>query len=91
MLSQILRTQAFVPTFSRGLHLSAVRFSYPLSKSGKPLQPYMRFAAEKRPELLRQRPELTVPQQGSALGELWRNLSESERQRYKAEYEQAKK
>lgn len=86
MLSILRSARVNAPSFARGLHATGARLSYPVSKSGKPLGPFMRFSKEKRPEILRSQPDLSVPQQGAELGKLWRELSESERQRYKEEY-----
>lgn len=72
------------------LHTSAVRFTWPVGKSGKLLTPYIRFTKEKRPEILASNPDISVPEIGRKFGELWRELPESERQRYKDEYVKAK-
>lgn len=72
------------------LHTTSVRFAWPVGKTGKLLTPYIRFTKEKRPEILASNPEISVPELGKRLGELWRELPESERQRYKEEYSKAK-
>jgi hypothetical protein len=48
------------------------------------LSPYMKFAQEVRPKLVKENPELKsdIPGMGRKIGELWRGLSDSEKARY---------
>ena len=48
------------------------------------LSPYMKFAQEVRPKLLKDNPELrsNIPGIGRKIGEMWRGLSEAEKARY---------
>lgn len=71
-------------------HAAAKLLSYPASKTGKPLLPYIRFASEKRPEILKENPSLKTTEVGRKCGELWRSLSQSEKKTRTAEYEAAR-
>ena len=55
-------------------------------KGGKTrkLSPYMKFAQEARPKLLKENPELKsdIPGMGRKIGEMWRALSDAEKARY---------
>lgn len=48
------------------------------------LSPYMKFAQEVRPKLVKENPELKsdIPGIGRKIGEMWRALSDSEKARY---------
>lgn len=52
------------------------------SKKPKKLNPFMKFCKEKRPELKKKNPKLTVPEQGKKLGEMWRALSNADKKKY---------
>lgn len=72
---------------ARSFHAASALFSsYPVGKNGKPLGPYMRFCHETRPQLASNK-ELKATEIISELGRLWRALPESERNRYKEEYQ----
>lgn len=71
----------------RSFHAASTLFSgYPVGKNGKPLGPYMRFCHETRPKLASNK-ELKATEIISELGRLWRALPDSERLRYKEEYQ----
>jgi len=48
------------------------------------LSPYMKFAQEVRPNLVKENPELKsdIPGIGRKIGEMWRALSDSEKAKY---------
>jgi len=48
------------------------------------LSPYMKFAQEVRPKLIKENPELKsdIPGIGRKIGEMWRALSDSEKKQY---------
>lgn len=80
----------FRTTFAVRFHAAARLLGYPASKSGKPLLPYIRFASEKRPEILKENPLLKTTEVGQKCGELWRALPDSEKNSRIAEYEMAR-
>ena len=49
----------------------------------KPLTGFMLFAKEHRPKVKEDNPDLTFGQLGKKLGEMWRALSDSEKEAYK--------
>jgi len=53
----------------------------------RPLASYMRFAKDKREEIVSQHPDLSGREITRKLGEVWRGLSEEEKQPYIDEYE----
>tara|TARA_B110001452_G_scaffold256096_1_gene249129 strand:- start:726 stop:917 length:192 start_codon:yes stop_codon:yes gene_type:complete len=57
-----------------------------IEKSGgkKKLSGYMKFAAERRPSLKEEQPDLTFGGLGKAMGAEWRAMSEAEKGKYKA-------
>jgi hypothetical protein len=48
------------------------------------LSPYMKFAQEARPKIIKENPELKsdIPGMGRKIGEMWRALSDSEKKQY---------
>lgn len=65
---------------------SFARYTYPLSKKGTPLKPYIAFTVKVRKEVEKEFPDLKVPDIGRKLGEKWRALSDHEKQKYHDEY-----
>ena len=49
----------------------------------KPLTGFMLFSKEHRPKLKEEEPDLTFGQIGKRLGEMWRALSDEEKEEYK--------
>jgi hypothetical protein len=54
------------------------------SKGTRKLSGYMKFAQEVRPRILQENPNLKsdIPGMGRKIGQMWRNLSASEKARY---------
>lgn len=52
------------------------------TKKPRKLNPFMKFCKEKRPEIKKKHPNLSVPETGKKLGEMWRALSNAEKKKY---------
>lgn len=63
---------------------------YPRGKGGKLLTPYIRFAQEVRDQIVAENSGLKITEVGRIIGERWRELTEEAREKYKAEYREAK-
>lgn len=60
-------------------------------KPKRSLCAYMFFCNDKRPEVVKESPDLKVAEIGKRLGEMWRNLSDEEKEPYKQKAIQDKK
>ncbi|CAB9513894.1 group protein B3 [Seminavis robusta] len=49
----------------------------------KPLSGFMLFSRENRPQVKEENPEITFGQMGKKLGEMWRALTDEEREEFK--------
>jgi hypothetical protein len=54
----------------------------------KPLAGYFLFAKEKRNEILKENPNMKVTEVTSKIGQMWRNLSEEEKNKYQSQQSQ---
>ena len=52
-------------------------------KPKKPLSGYMKFAKERRPTLLKEKPDLSFGEVGKTLGAEWRGMSDAAKAKYK--------
>lgn len=56
----------------------------------RPLSSYMLFAKSVRGKVVEQNPTLKITEVASKIGELWKGLSEGEKNKYKAQAERLK-
>lgn len=71
------------PLRAQFFHSSArVFYAYPVDKNGKPLNAFMRFSKEKRQDVISSNPAFKVTEIASKVGSLWKELTDSQRQRY---------
>jgi hypothetical protein len=49
----------------------------------KKVNPYMKFVQKQRQQVIQQNPKLKFTEVGKKLGEMWRQMSDAEKQKYR--------